>query len=166
VWYTCSTSRLFPCTFPQAAKGQLPPKGLANLGRDSAIREILRWAQILISVVYLRRSSAKLHYRVIRSTCRAELHQHSGALFGTLRQPHRENLMMKRAGATIAFVLILTASTQPADAFLFGILSRFFQPFPIVGIQTYATPTQIGTAYVNKFPFTTPPARKACQWII
>ncbi len=67
---------------------------------------------------------------------------------------------MKRPAVIAAFVLVLTATSQPADAFLFGILSRFFQPFPVVGIRTYAAPTQIGTAYINKFPFTTPPARK------
>lgn len=68
---------------------------------------------------------------------------------------------MKQPAVIAAFVLVLTATTQPADAFLFGILTRFFQPFPVVGVRTYAAPTQIGTAYINKFPFTTPPARKA-----
>ena len=70
------------------------------------------------------------------------------------------NLTMKRPAVIVALVFMMTATTQPADAFLFGVLGRFFQPFPVVGIRTYATPTQIGTAYINKFPFNTPPARK------
>lgn len=68
--------------------------------------------------------------------------------------------MLNRLGVTAAFLLILTATTQPADAFFFGILKPFFQPFPLYGIRTYVEPTAIGTAYVNQFPFTTPPARE------
>jgi hypothetical protein len=49
---------------------------------------------------------------------------------------------------------------QPSDAFFFGLLSRFSQPYPVVGIQTYAEPTAIGTAYVNAIPFNTSPARE------
>ena len=134
-----------------------------TLDEICAIRVLLRWAQILdicrVPAQEPRQASALRHLLHLKSrviTALRCLAWYSGTA-------SHSSLMMKRAGATIAFVLILTASTQPADAFLFGILSRFFQPFPIVGIQTYATPTQIGTAYVNKFPFTTPPARKPCN---
>ena len=69
--------------------------------------------------------------------------------------------MRKRASATAAAALILAASLQPSEAFFFGLLSRFFQPYPIVGIQTFVEPTAIGTAYVNAIPFNTPPARES-----
>lgn len=69
--------------------------------------------------------------------------------------------MRKRASATAAAALILAATLQPSEAFFFGLLSRFFQPYPIVGIQTFVEPTAIGTAYVNAVPFNTPPARES-----
>ena len=69
---------------------------------------------------------------------------------------------MQRTVLTAAVVLILTASIKPTDAFLFGILKSFFQPFPVPGIKTFVEPVAIGTAYVNQSPFTTTPARKPC----
>ena len=70
--------------------------------------------------------------------------------------------MQRRTALTAGVVLMLTASLQPTDAFLFGILKSFFQPSPILGIKTFVEPVAIGTAYVNQSPFTTPPARKPC----
>ena len=70
--------------------------------------------------------------------------------------------MQRRTALTAGVVLMLTASMQPTDAFLFGILKSFFPPYPILGIKTFVEPVAIGTAYVNQSPFTTPPARKPC----
>lgn len=64
-----------------------------------------------------------------------------------------------QSGAVLAScVLLLLSSSRPADAFIFGRLLAFFQPSPIFGIPTYVTPTAVGSIYINKFPFTTPPA--------
>ena len=68
--------------------------------------------------------------------------------------------MQQRTALTAGIILVLTASMQPTDAFLFGVLKSFFQPFPVLGIKTFVEPVAIGTAYVNQSPFTTPPARK------
>lgn len=67
--------------------------------------------------------------------------------------------MQHRRAVVASLVLVLLAgSSSPADAFIFGKLFPFFQPKPLFGIQTYVTPTQVGSIYINKFPFTTPPA--------
>jgi hypothetical protein len=69
--------------------------------------------------------------------------------------------MDRGAALSALLVLLIAGSNVPAHGFLFGILTPFFQGFPIFGLRTYVTPTQVGGVYINAFPFTTPPAGRS-----